>query len=694
MSLRIPLVLLSLLTLLLPWAGCEYARQMETVLRKGQEDSLLTTARILGTVVSSDSSLIEQSFPEQSSTPNALFAAQLLTSPLLDGFPDEWPQPTRALPSEYDASSSRSSSAYSEVATSDSATARLRLGIYGSAIFVFLHVPDTHVVYEVPHDEDQPEIPFDRILLLSRDLTGIDRAWSISAVAPGPVIVRTAATQTPWRAQAKQDDDIHGRWRATSDGFDVELRIPQRLLGASIAVVALDDSLVDLPDVPLQTLHTASEALREKLQSYAAPGVRISVVDSQGWLLARAGALAQTGDSGNSGEDAPALYRWLLSREGQIAPAYGLPYGMWGPPVDAARKGVSSAMWFDAGAGEPTTVRAAVPMMAIGANNTATPIGVVAIEQAADQLDRERYSALLDLLQFSFLATFLAVLATLGFAAWLLRRIRRLSLAATNALSPEGRIEQRLPETSAGDELGDLARNFASLLHRIDEYATYLQTLGSKLSHEFRTPLAIVSSSLDNLAAEPVATEASRKQFIDRARDGTLRLQSILSAMTEATRVEQSIEQADQIEFDLRELVRSAAIAYQQTFNTHRIEARVPDGTCPMRGAPDLIAQLLDKLVDNAVDFCPHQGLITIELFADPKFYKLTVSNEGPLLAPDTETKIFDMLISHRTASGVKPHLGLGLYIVQLIARFHRGDVSAHNLADATGVAFDVRLLR
>jgi K+-sensing histidine kinase KdpD len=52
------------------------------------------------------------------------------------------------------------------------------------------------------------------------------------------------------------------------------------------------------------------------------------------------------------------------------------------------------------------------------------------------------------------------------------------------------------------------------------------------------------------------------------------------------------------------------------------------------------------------------------------------------------------MLISHRTASGVKPHLGLGLYIVQLIARFHRGDVSAHNLADATGVAFDVRLLR
>jgi signal transduction histidine kinase len=292
----------------------------------------------------------------------------------------------------------------------------------------------------------------------------------------------------------------------------------------------------------------------------------------------------------------------------------------------------------------------------------------------------------------------LAVVLTLAFAAWLSRRIRRLSIAATTALSPEGRIEQRLPETAAHDELGDLARSFASLLHRINEYAAYLQTLGSKLSHEFRTPLAIVSSSLDNLSAqqEPGAANnaAMQKQFIDRARDGTARLQAILSAMTEATRVEQSIEQSEQVDFDLGDLVRSAATAYQQTFNTHRIDMQVPTAPCPMRGAPELIAQLLDKLVDNAVDFCPQQGQILIELDCEAKHYRLSVSNEGPLLPPDAEMKIFDMLVSNRTASGAKPHLGLGLYIVQLIARFHRGEVSARNLPDATGVAFDVRLMR
>lgn len=681
MPLRIPLLLLSLLTLAaLPWAGFEYARQMESVLRTGQEESLLTTARILETVIASDTELLDQAFaPEQANEQSKLFAAQLLTDPLLDGFPDEWPQPTRPLP------------------TADPTTSNLRLGIKGSAIYAFLHVTDAHVVYEVPSDEEQPSVlAIDRLLLLSHDLTGIEHAWSISAVAPGPVIVRPAASTAPWRPTAAQDEDIRGNWRATSTGFDVELRIPERLVGTQLALVALDDAQTTTPEIQLHTLSAASDALRAKLQGYAPEGVRISVVDAQGWLLARAGSLTHRNQLNAFGDDpAPSFYRWLLARDEQNAPAYGLPYGMWGPPVDAARQGKSSAIWFAANGGEPSTVRAASPIT----NNTKL-LGVITVEQAADQLDRERDAALASLLKIALLATFLAVVSTLAFAAWLSRRIRRLSIAATTALSPEGRIELRLPETDARDELGDLARSYASLLRRIDEYAAYLQTLGSKLSHEFRTPLAIVSSSLDNLAADQSADKSQTRpsvasaQFIERARQGTARLQAILTAMTEATRVEQSIEQAEQVDFDLADLVRSAGTAYKQTFSTHRVELLLPATNCPMRGAPELIAQLLDKLIDNAVDFCPAQGQILIELNSDAKHYRLTVSNEGPLLPPDSESKIFDMLVSNRPASGTKPHLGLGLYIVQLIARFHRGDVSARNLADATGVAFDVRLMR
>src|SRR5262245_26589223 len=85
MSLRTRLLVLSLLTLVLPWAGREYARQMEGVLRSGQEAALLTTAKTLARVIVTDNELVEQSFvqhPSGESTSGHYFAAQLTTTPL------------------------------------------------------------------------------------------------------------------------------------------------------------------------------------------------------------------------------------------------------------------------------------------------------------------------------------------------------------------------------------------------------------------------------------------------------------------------------------------------------------------------------------------------------------------------------------------------------------------------------------
>ena len=671
MSLRLRLVLLSLVTLVLPWAGCEYAREMEAVMRKGQEDALLTAARILQSVLTTDSMLLDEAFAVER-TPNEprVFAAQLLADPSLDGFPDEWPASTGRLPGE----------------------SSLRLGVRGSALYAFLRVTDERVEFESPNSDGRVPNMSDRVLVLTRDATGIERAWSLSAIAPGPLVVRQADTRPPWKPTPTLTNDIRGVWRATSQGFDIELRIPRRLVGQQLAIAPIDTGTANPQFLApqLRTLQTASQALAEKLARHAPDGIRMSVVDSQGWLLARAGSIIRTSapETQPNSDEPPNFVRWVLARDEQVAPAYGLPYGMWGPPVDAARNGESSAIWFAADYDEPTTVRASVPIVLDG-----RVVGALTVEQAGEVLLRERNTALGGLFKIALLATVGALLATLAFAAWISRRIRRLSIAANTALSPEGRIERRLPDMQARDELGDLARNFAGLLQRIDEYAAYLQTLGSKLSHEFRTPLAIVSSSLDNLTAE-TADPHAQAQFIARAREGAARLRTILTAMTEATRVEQSIEHAEHVQFDLADLVRGAGNAYRQTFASHQIEIIAPHEPCPMRGAPDLIAQLLDKLIDNAVDFCPRQGRIVIELAAEPKQYRLTVSNEGPPLPADAQQKIFEMLVSHRSGSSDKPHLGLGLFIVQLIARAHRGSVVARNLTDGAGVAFEIVLAR
>jgi two-component system, OmpR family, sensor histidine kinase ChvG len=171
-------------------------------------------------------------------------------------------------------------------------------------------------------------------------------------------------------------------------------------------------------------------------------------------------------------------------------------------------------------------------------------------------------------------------------------------------------------------------------------------------------------------------------------------MHSILTALSEATRVEQSIEHTDRVRFDLSELARNMGQAYRQTFSQHRIETRIAAEPCPIEGSPELIAQLLDKLMDNATDFTPIGGLITLALDVGLRDYRLSVSNEGPPLPVQLDGRLFESLVSSRGSIDGKPHLGLGLYIVRLIADFHGSRVSATNLPDAAGVTIALEIPR
>jgi two-component system, OmpR family, sensor histidine kinase ChvG len=263
-------------------------------------------------------------------------------------------------------------------------------------------------------------------------------------------------------------------------------------------------------------------------------------------------------------------------------------------------------------------------------------------------------------------------------------------------LTREGSVSRLLPETEAKDELGDLSRNFSSLLGRLDEYTGYLRTLAGKLAHEIRTPNTIIRSSLENLESE-THTDAARI-YIARAREGSERLGAILTAMGAATKVEEAIAHSERQRFDLGALVRAASDAYGGAFPERRFSCQVPADPVEMTGAPELIVQMLDKLVDNAVDFSADGATISIVLAVEPDHAELSVANPGPPLPPEATTKLFESLWQSRTepdtAGRLRPHFGLGLYIVRLIAEFHGGSARAANLPDQAGAIFTVRLTR
>jgi len=276
-------------------------------------------------------------------------------------------------------------------------------------------------------------------------------------------------------------------------------------------------------------------------------------------------------------------------------------------------------------------------------------------------------------------------------------RITRLGAASETALGREGSVSRVLPEADAPDELGDLSRSFSSLLGRLDEYTGYLRTLAGKLAHEIRTPLTIIRSSLENLESEAQSSAGmgeNAKVYIARAREGSERLGAILTAMGAATRVEEAIAHSERHRFDLGSLVRATTDAYRGAFPSRRFGCEIPEEPVEINGAPELIVQMLDKLVDNAVDFSADGDTITIVVHSSETHAELSVANPGPSLPPETATRLFESLWQSRSESDKRPHFGLGLYIVRLIAEFHGGSAQAANLPDNSGAVFTIRMLR
>jgi signal transduction histidine kinase len=293
-------------------------------------------------------------------------------------------------------------------------------------------------------------------------------------------------------------------------------------------------------------------------------------------------------------------------------------------------------------------------------------------------------------MSLTLLATLVVGLGLLGYATWLSLRVRRLAGAAQSALGPRGEIRSSMPGTAAGDELGALARSFGELLERLREHTEYLRTLASKLSHELRTPLAVVTTSLDNLEHEVTAPAA--EEYLGRLRQGAARLDGILAAMSEATQLEQAIRDTAAQPFDVAAVVASCCAAYRDVYPERQIVYRSGVSAALAVGSGELIAQALDKLVDNAVGFSAPGSSIEVALSSTGSELVLSVTNRGPPLPAKMRGRLFDSLVSIRDARDGRPHLGLGLHIVALVAEFHGGRCEADDLPDGSGVVFRVSL--
>ncbi|MDJ0938348.1 MAG: ATP-binding protein [Woeseiaceae bacterium] len=672
MNLRQQLLLVSLLTLMLPWAGCEFIRETETALRSSQQQMLAGTARAIADTMAQ----YPEDFPPGVGVDHVLgdqlFGHRLESEPSIDGYFDDWTLSRESL---------------TQMRGTDGPI-RFAIGITSQYAFFYVEVADNEVVYA----DSQSLLPTsrqrfaDRVTLVSSSPPYLDEAFTTAAEAPGAVVVfRRSASG------AAGEPTIRGFWQDVPNGYQVEMRIPLNLLGTHLGVVVDNVSVPNSPGVRSASFAARSPGpfattipeLEQRAAALVQPGMRLLVTDPSGWRIATAGRLESAAEPGTR------VSRWLrLAYDAAVEPGTEPLFAEPDPSgreqqlyVSEGLSGRPSSAWFRGEASGRAIVAVAEPVRIDG-----NQLGVIVLQQGTDAILSLRSEGLVRLMNVTLIAMLVVAGGLIGYASWLSRRIRRLSIAAEDALESD-RLPTALPSALAADEIGDLSRSFADVLIQLGEYNEYLRTLASKLSHELRTPLAIVTSSLENLEHETLDETAAG--YTARARDGADRLRRILAAMSEASRVEELMRNVEPEVFDLGAVVESTVTAYRDVYPQRGFQLTGTREPLSVRGSPELIIQMLDKLVDNAVSFSDDGDEIDIGVGRDADSIALSVQNPGPPLPERMRGQLFDSMISVRPAKDDK-HLGLGLYIARLIADGHGGRIDADN-ADG-GVRFTIQL--
>lgn len=743
MKLRKQLFFVSLITLSLPWAGCQYIQELEKALSYSQTAALTATAHAVSARFSSEPDAIEQlQTLSLSEGAQAIYAHALNAQPILDAYDEEWR--AQQLPLTQLQTNQVTAGQQNQTDVID---IQWVAGQFDHQLYIFIRVHDEGIHYYSP---SEPTIAADRIELTLYQ-ANLRQKFSLQSSGPGQL-------QAIYQHQNKRytEHRIKGQLVEIEKGYQVELAIPIEWTNKGLGLDVF--GAANLPsDIAITNVHTRFMSLnpiatQEKISSlppvqkqmpslqtylhiFTRPGVKLHITSNNNALLASSGSLETPTTFANQTTQ-PWLLRTIfalaLNDKRKNDRIYELANGKFtqSPISDLQQTQIPHTVLFNR---QKNVTAVALPLYdkrQPEQNKTkAHLLGFVVAEQSAESLFTVTHNAFSKLLIYSFIASLATALTLIGFASWLSIRISRLHRAAVNAISESGDITTDFPVSRYKDELGELSRGYAELLKRLREYNLYLKTLASKLSHELRTPLAIVKSSLDNI--EQTQSLEEIRSYALRANEGANRLSGILNAMSSASRLEQAIESADVEHVELNALLDNLCHAYNDTYvmraqstsehvktentanqahglsNDKKFKLvidttsdislmdssnKAENTTYTVLGSAELIVQMLDKLIDNALDFSPTNETIDIKLHRKNNKIFLSVENKGPLLPDSMTSQLFDSLVSVRTAvpSQAAQHLGLGLYIVRLICDFHRANVSANNLNDGNGVLFQV----
>jgi signal transduction histidine kinase len=344
------------------------------------------------------------------------------------------------------------------------------------------------------------------------------------------------------------------------------------------------------------------------------------------------------------------------------------------PEIRAALRGrVASGVRFS------RTLETSLLYVAVPVASGGRILGAVRITYPTSAVDARITRYWLMLLAVAGIVLALATLVGLRLGTLAIRPLRRLE--ETAAAVGEGDLAARAPEEIGPPEVRSLAAVFNETVAKLEQLLRSQSEFVADASHQLRTPLTALRLRLENLErdVEPVG-----RAELDAALAEVERLAALVESLLALARADAGGEPTGSV--DLAALVRDRVDAWTALAEEHgvRLDAHV-DGTLPARASEARLRQVLDNLIENAIEASPADGTVTLAATGR----ELRVRDEGPGMSDEERARAFDRFWRARPGPGS----GLGLAIAKRLVEADGGRIALEPArGDRGGLEAVVRL--
>lgn len=264
--------------------------------------------------------------------------------------------------------------------------------------------------------------------------------------------------------------------------------------------------------------------------------------------------------------------------------------------------------------------------------------------------------------------------------------IRELSEATSEVA--KGNFSVRVKENGS-PEYETLMKNFNKMASDLSGIETLRGDFISNVSHEFKTPLASIQG-FAKLLQDSSLSQQDRSEYTQVIIDETTRLTKLITNILNLSKLENQTTIANRTRFSLDEQIRNIILMLEPEWSKKNIDLDIALDDVYYYGNEDLMGQIWQNIINNAIKFTPVDGKIMVQLYRTETNITAKITDNGIGISEEAKAKIFEKFYQGDHSRKTEGN-GLGLALVKRIVDLCEGDVYVDNVPEG-GVCFTVEL--